>query len=448
MKNSWSPFSEFKISDIGGTQIIDDINSPALLTQICLTSQYQDFWADTNLEADKYGAHVMKYRDPKFYVPPGALSMTYPSATYLNLVPSAMMPQLLNDSLGTATSVIMPDVQRQQLELWPISSSGDDTGMPLMLYPVSDFLRTNEKLYCFFNKLLIQLFIDNYSNAITDCKTAYSATAGTGSTPGWTYSSNTTQFTITNVEWHLMTYTMMDDIKAKLMACASSPGIEIPYSQSIWSNGNPFQTGSNLLTTTIDKRNINNLQKILICFRRVSDTSNNATTDGYIMRTLDDYELANTTATPTFTNFVDAISKYNGIHKIQLWWQQRRLPQDDFIYIHPYKFQQTKDFCAEAFGDSRKENIQAYLYDGIETKGTWAGTWMNCNTQFFLGFSFETVPRAEMSGLSLVKSNLDVYLECKGGNGVPPRTNPANMDIYLIAGSVAKITPVGITVVS
>ena len=143
-----------------------------------------------------------------------------------------------------------------------------------------------------------------------------------------------------------------------------------------------------------------------------------------------------------------AVSGYNGIHKVQLWWQQRRLPQDDYIYIHPYNFQKLKDLCADAFGDSRKENIQSYLYDGIETTGANAGAWMNCNTQFFLGFDFQTVPRAEMSGLSLVKSNLDVYMEMKGGNGVPPRTNTLNLDQYLICGSVCKVTPSGISVVS
>ncbi len=459
LKNSCTPFRDLKISDIGGTQIIDEIEYPGLLTQMCLTSQDQDFWDDTNLEADKYGAHVIKYRDPKFYVPPGALSMVYPPTagnSYNNLTPSALIPQLTkdaygNDSTGTGTSVLMPDVQRQQMELWPISSSGDSYGMPLVVYPVSDFLRTSEKLYCFFNKILIQFFLNSYDDAVTDCKTTYSATAGPivggAGTPAWTYASNAKQFTITNIEWHLMTYTMMDDIKAKLMACASGPGIEIPYSQSIWTNGNPFQYSSNLMTITVDKRNINNLQKLLICFRRSNDSSSNATTDAYVLRTLDDAELGNTTALPTFSNFSTALQNYNGLHKVQLYWQQRRLPQDDFIYIHPYGFQKIKDFCADAFGDSRKENIQSYLYDGIETKGTWAGVWMNCNTQFFLGFSFETVPRAEMSGLSLVKSNLDIQLETKGGT-TPARTNATNMSFFLIAGSKCIVSPTGISVVS
>ena len=185
LKNSLTPFRDLKISDIGGTQIIDEIEYPGLCTQMNMTSQDQDFWDDTNLEADKYGAHVMKYRDPKYYVPPGALSMTYPPTAgnvYNNLTPSALIPQLAkdaygNDSTGTGTSVIMPDVQRQQMELWPISRSGDDYGMPLIVYPISDFLRTNDKLYCFFNKILIQFFLASYSDAITDCKTTYSATA-------------------------------------------------------------------------------------------------------------------------------------------------------------------------------------------------------------------------------------------------------------------------------
>ena len=439
LKNSLSPFREFKISDIGGTQIIDDISNPALLTQMNLTSQDQAFWSDTNLEADKYGAHVMKYRDPKYYCGKGN--------TTNQMVPSALIPKPANDSLGSGTSVLFPDVQRQQVELWPLSATGDDLGMPLIVYPVSDFLRTNEKLYCYFNKLLIQFFIDTYSNAITDVHSTYLENASSVGT--WTSTSAASKFEITNIEWHLMTYTMMDDIKAKLMAQASGPGIEIPYSQTIWSNGNPFQTGSNLLTTTIDKRNINNLQKLLICFRRVSDTSGSSTTDAYVLRTGDDTELANAKGTgASFADLMTATSGYNGIHKVQLWWQQRRLPQDDYIYIHPYKFQQLKDFCADAFGDSRKENIQSYLYDGIETSGANAGAWMNANTQFFLGFNFETVPRAEMSGLSLVKSNLDVYLEMKGGSGVPVRTNSLNLDQFLICGSVVKVTPTGISVVS
>ena len=224
---------------------------------MCLTSQDQAFWSDTNLEADKYGAHVMKYCDPKYYCGKGS--------TTNHMVPTALIPMPANDSFGSGTSVLFPDVQRQQVELWPISASGDDNGMPLIVYPVSDFLRTNEKLYCYFNKLLIQFFIDNYGNAMTDVSSPYTENAS--SVGSW--ASTASHFEITNIEWHLMTYTMMDDIKAKLMAQASGPGIEIPYSQTIWSNGNPFQTGSNLLTTTIDKRNINNLQKLLICFRRV-----------------------------------------------------------------------------------------------------------------------------------------------------------------------------------
>jgi hypothetical protein len=452
LKNSLTPFRDLKISDIGGTQVIDEIEYPGLLTQMCLTSQDQDFWDDTNLEADKYGAHVMKYRDPKFYIPKGA-------TVYNQMCPTSLIPVLDNDSLplggyvaGTTTpttSVLMPDVQRQQMELWPLSNSSSTSNyaMPLIVYPVSDFLRTSEKLYCFFNKILIQFFLNSYDDAITDCKSVYGATSGPNNVPSWTYSSNGGQFTITNIEWHLMTYTMMDDIKAKLMACASGPGIEIPYSQTIWTNGNPFQYSSNLMTITVDKRNINNLQKLLICFRRVPDSSNNSNADAYVLRSLDDTELANTTYPPAFSDFSTAMQGYNGLHKVQLYWQQRRLPQDDFIYIHPYGFQKVKDFCADAFGDSRKENIQSYLYDGIETKGTWKGVWMNCNSQFFLGFSFETVPRAEMSGLSLTKSNLDIQLETKGGTS-PTRTNAANMSLFLIAGSKCVVSPTGISVVS
>ena len=164
-KNSLSPFREFKISDIGGTQIIDDIINPALYTQMNLTSQDQAFWSDTNLEADKYGAHVMKYRDPKYYCGKGN--------TTNQMVPSALIPKPANDSFGSGTSVIFPDVQRQQVECWPLSATGDDLGMPLIVYPVSDFLRTNEKLYCYFNKLLVQFFIDSYDNAMTDVHSTY-----------------------------------------------------------------------------------------------------------------------------------------------------------------------------------------------------------------------------------------------------------------------------------
>ena len=166
-----------------------------------LTSQDEAFWSDTNLEDDKYGAHVMKYRDPKYYCGKGN--------TTNQMVPSALIPKPANDSLGSGTSVLFPDVQCQQVELWPLSATGDDLGMPLIVYPVSDFLRTNEKLYCYFNKLLIQFFIDAYGNAITDVHSTY---LENGSSVGtWTSTSAASKFEITNIEWHLMTYTMADE---------------------------------------------------------------------------------------------------------------------------------------------------------------------------------------------------------------------------------------------
>ena len=311
--------------------------------------------------------------------------------------------------------------------------------------------------------LLFEFTPDTYSNAVTDLTGWYN------STNGWTLTSNNTfqggVLEIFDCKLYIEKYFLQVSEVPKVVAQLSgSSTLDVPYSM-VQQQNLPFPASQSSIDFQLNASQYQNLERILILCRRKLDATQSIIRDAYIFRNGSDADIATTgtgngssaggiQSTTNYTNGIigtaidvsgnlitnpaTAIAggliwtarNYNGIHRVQIKWLSEELVrQSDFIYVKPYNFRNVRDWCKEVFVKNEKHEceLRNYEYEGIDPV-TYA--WTNMNSSFFLAFDFTNVKGAEMSGISLAKSPLDVNLYMQTSNNVPQRNTDLTLDMF------------------
>ena len=142
--------------------------------------------------------------------------------------------------------------------------------------------------------------------------------------------------------------------------------------------------------------NIQNLERIVLCFRRVSDTSNTALNDRLCLRNGSDYEIKvesggyDTGQVCSYADLLDCASNYNGIWNISLEWLNQSLITEKEIRYQPYGFRKARELASSVFNDNSEENFRMYEFEGLDRVGK-RYAWMNANTNFFVAFDLRTL---------------------------------------------------------
>ena len=92
--------------------------------------------------------------------------------------------------------------------------------------------------------------------------------------------------------------------------------------------------------------------------------------------------------------------------------------------------------------DKQECDFRSYGYEGIDPTSY---AWMNSNTQFVYGFRFYICEGNDMSGVSLAKSALNLYLFCNTENSVPTRTTYLSLDLFYQIGGFLVWNMAGLT---
>lgn len=477
MRNSCSPFRLFEIKDRQLQKRLESIMNPALYCQAVLTGQSPFFWDDKAgvSQSSEYCADVITFRDPRYYFPPltTANNQTY----YQDPTPTAM--PILTPESGISPTRVMQQVLKQQMYLWPTDQSCTyDDGGEVYFFPISDIQNCPMKLPTRWCPLLFEFTPDTYSNAVTDL------TAWYNSTNGWTITQNNTfqggVLEIFDCKLYIQKYFLQVSEVPKIVAQLSGSGIEIPYSM-IQQQSMPFPASQSMIDVQLNASQYQNLERVLVLCRRKLDATQSPIRDAYILRNGSDADIATTgtgngtiaggiqsttnytngiigtaidTNSALITNPATAIAggllwtsiKYNGIYKVQLKWLSEELVrQSDFIYVKPYNFRNIRDWCKECFVKNEKHECEFrnYEYEGLDPV-TYA--WCNMNSSFFMGFDFTSVKGAELAGISLAKSPLDIYIYMQTSNGVPQRNTDLVLDLYYQLGSLLKFSMQGVVI--
>ena len=464
IKNSCAPFRLFEIKERQQQKKIESIINPGLYCQACLTGQ-SPFFFDSSAgvsQASEYCDDVLTYRDPGYYFPP--VTTANNQSYYQNPTPTAM--PVLTPENGAGASRVMSQVLKQQMYLWPTDQNCNrDDGGDITFFPISDFQNCPMKLPTRWCPLLFEVTPDVYSNAVTDINGTYS------STNGWTLNPNSNTVTgvmeIFDCKLYIEKYFLQVSEVPKIVAQLSGGGVEIPYYMVQWQQM-PFPASQSMIDVQLNASQYQNLERILITTRRKTDTNSDNLRDCYVLRNGSDADIGTNSSTVNYTNGIIGTAidssgnlstnpattvaggliwtarNYNGIYKVQIKWLSEELVhQSEYMYIKPYDFRNIRDWNKECFVKNEKHEceLRSYEYEGIDPV-TYA--WTNANTNFFLGFDFTSVKGAEMAGISLAKSPLDIYLYCNTTNSVPSRVTDLVLDFFYQLGGVLKFSISGV----
>ena len=346
-------------------------------------------------------------------------------------------------------SRMMPEVKRQQTLMFPSDNTcSTNDGSPIRFCPISDLWNNGLQLATRWTPIELDFYLDNYANAFVDINstlTTKSATCWTQGTP------NGLRFEIYDPHLVIRKYKLQTPVIPRFTKMLGSSGIEIPFSMVRQRKNINFSKTQNTLDITLDEKNVQNLERVILCFRRQIDTNNTSNTDRYALRNGSDAEIptgGTYIASGSIANTATLMScatNYNGVHKITVKWLSENLINGDAIYCRPYHFHKLKELASTQFVDKKLTNLQSYTYEGIDYN---TNLWLNSNTQWFIGLDFRTCIGSEMSGISLAKGPIDIILEMKTSGNVPARTNDLSVDAFMFCGSVAKCFLGGITVVN
>jgi hypothetical protein len=464
LRNSCAPFKLFEIKDRTSGKLISSIQYPGLYAQAMLSGSSPFFYdASAGLpEAMDYASSVHTFRDPAWYWQP----VTTASGSYYSVPTPTAMPLLFPEA-GAGSTRTMVEVQKQQMSLFPSDQTASyDDGSDVYFIPIDHLLQTPMKLPTRWCPLLFEFTLDQYANAIVDVLSTYN------STNGWTVGNNNTgawNFELFDCKLVITKFFLQVSEVPKIVAQLEGGGIELPYTQLQYLEV-PFLASQNSFDLQINLPQYQNLERVIVTTRFTPDTNQVSQRDKYYLRNGSDIfgsgqrnQLSNTqTVTPTFnyntgnlcyscdtsgniiTNPATNPSgglfwesrNYNGLWKIQLKWLSEQLVREsDFIYIKPWKFRNIRDYTKECFAKCEEHEceIQSYQYDGIDPVSL---CWQNSNSSFFFGFSFVNLPGSEQSGISLVKSPLDIYVWKNTSNNVPTNVTDLTMDCFALFGTV------------
>ena len=108
---------------------------------------------------------------------------------------------------------------------------------------------------------------------------------------------NGTTYQIYDMKLYLMKYYITESVLNETMALLSGPGIELPFSNVVWSGGSFPANTQNQIVITCQGPQYSNLEAVIIVFRRKEDQAGGASTDFNMLRTM------NTTHTCSRSNW-------------------------------------------------------------------------------------------------------------------------------------------------
>ena len=278
---------------------------------------------------------------------------------------------------------------------------------------------------------MFQLTVGNYYDAFVD----YISTLAVGG-GNWTKVCNATSFELYDVFYHMKKLFVQPETMP-LLQQERLRGIEIPFVRC-QQGSCPCPASQTQLSLSIQNyNNIQNLEKIVLCFRRVSDTSNTALNDRLCLRNGSDYEIKvesggySTGTVVPYSDLLDCASNYNGIWKISLEWLNQSLITEKEIRYQPYAFRKARELASSVFNDNSEENFRMYEFEGLDRVGK-RFCWMNANTNFFVAFDLRTLAGSELSGISLSRAPLNINIQFKTDKTT--RKSDLQIDYYLFSG--------------
>jgi hypothetical protein len=449
IKNSAVPFSYIAVKDRDSDRDIERIEEPALYSQMLLSGQRTDFWSDDeNIGlADIFGCGVHTFTDDK------VLFVKSNNASATDAIPSHLLPLL---EYGTGTTRNFTQVRRQQQLLWP----SDDTcsisdGKELIFFPCSDFLNSSQLLFTNLNKITLELGINTYGKSITDV----SNTLTTAATSIWAGAATNfptiNTFELYDIKFHVPKLSVNESVVAACLKTAQSDaGIRIPFVQAIHKKFSlpSSQTSLNLV---IDDKRINDLQKVIICFRKTADCADNALYDLFAFRNCSDIEVAvagsGVGSAATFAQLLAVSTGYNGLKKISCRFLGENVPFEP-ITVFPTAFDTVKKATASCFEDPSITNFKSYEYEGLADSGFLStssnsqNVWLNSNTQFIVGIDLRSAPAYTLTpGISISRGNFEITLDMNT-SATTARSTDMTVDCYLICGSMFQLTTGGFSV--
>ena len=447
-RNSLCVFSKVSVLDYPTNELIDEIGNPALVGQLQIFGQGEDFRSRSYKDCLKFGATPQTFRDSSYYWPKTGNDMC-PSTLIPAIYGDAMLidgPQ--NTTLPSGASVVFPEVYLQQQYEWPSTATAKDAG-EIRIIPFSDYLENNTQAFSVYNRHTIEFIFQVYAGAYTD------VLATQDSAGNWSYSTNAQSFQITDFKYHTHKFYINTEVMGALNKMVTGVGIQIPYEKLFWNNNSNFPHTQASLTVAVNDTKIKNLERLLIVIRRQADAKISANYDNCMFRNMSSTFFSDTTHIMCPTNGSSAASSfssssalavstnYNGIWRISGKWSENALPDRTFVYMKPYKFDLIKNLSQSIFidGDSQ-DSLTKYQYEGIDTSN---GLWNNSNTSFFLGIDLRTLKGAEKSGISISQSPLTITIELYTLNGVVNTTDFA-VDLFNYDGRVLEVLNTGVRI--
>ena len=178
------------------------------------------------------------------------------------------------------------EVQRQQKLIWPDSARYNTTqAMSLKLFPVSDFMNEDLLIDTYQMPLMFQLNIGNYYDAIVDYISTFAVGGG-----NWTKVCNAASFELYDVFYHIKKLYLRPEAMPFIQQ-ERVRKIEIPFVRCHHGYA-PFPASQAQMPLSIQNyQNVQNLERIVLCFIHISYTSNTALNDRLCLRNGSYYDI-------------------------------------------------------------------------------------------------------------------------------------------------------------
>jgi len=208
------------------------------------------------------------------------------------------------------------------------------TGQRFRVFPVVDIMQSCVKMSPTYNKMNIELVLNKYANAFTDCV----HTAGVvGDVVTWTPTSSFAKFNIKNPILHLTKYQMKPETSAQLATQVQMSGYSYPFTQ-FKHEVSSWQNKQQELSKTFHDPSVRSLEKIIIIPRYEKNVSSNVTNNKFVFTS---------GCAPDCDEAL--IRPYDGIYSIRLEYRGQQFPLDGPILFEPYKFDHIKKYAMEIF---------------------------------------------------------------------------------------------------